>query len=215
MRNKYIENSRRVAFLLTTVGGILEIYSYLEKGGIFATAITGNIVLMVYNIKNLNFINIDRYIFPIFTFCLGVSLVEIINNNNYFNIRNLNWKSLVLILEILVMIVIPYILSDKLSVSLIAFISAIQIQTFRKIYDDIYMSTVCTGNTRSLIDAIINKNFSKAKNYAIAISGFLLGVILGDFGVIFLKTKAIYIAIPIIVLTLLIINRKDKNEVIR
>ena len=71
---------RRVAFLLTFIGGMLEIYSYKLKDGIFATAITGNIVRMVYYLNRVsgdNIRNIIKYGLPILFFILGVSTTEI------------------------------------------------------------------------------------------------------------------------------------------
>ena len=78
MKTDNVTELRRVAFLLTIIGGILEIFSYKLKGGVFATAITGNIVLMVYHAKNLSFEEVLKYLLPISCFITGVSISEIL-----------------------------------------------------------------------------------------------------------------------------------------
>lgn len=203
LNNKEIYHSRKVVFLLAMIGGILEIYSYIEKDGVFATTITGNLVLMMYNFVNFKFNILPKYLVPIIFFILGVIFVECINKNR--------WKGYILILEIIMVLVVPYI-PNLIGVSLIAFVSALQVQSFRKIEEDIYMSTMCTGNTRSFVEALIHRNYRKATNYAIVISAFLLGVAFEYIGIIYLNQKAVYICIPILILIIYIVNfNKEKK----
>lgn len=72
-----IYDKRRIAFLLTFVGGFLEIYSYLYMDA-FATTITGNIVLLTYNLRNFSWPIVAKYFLPIFSFILGIITVEIL-----------------------------------------------------------------------------------------------------------------------------------------
>ena len=55
METKQVSESIEVSMLLTFIGGFLEIYSFLLKGHVFATTITGNIVLMLFNLYSKNF----------------------------------------------------------------------------------------------------------------------------------------------------------------
>ena len=50
-----MSESFRVASLLAVCGGILDAYSYLCRGGVFANAQTGNIVLVGMNAAHGNF----------------------------------------------------------------------------------------------------------------------------------------------------------------
>ncbi|WP_156300375.1 YoaK family protein [Streptobacillus canis] len=211
MKNSSVISKKRVAFLLTIVGGFLEIYSYLLLGNVFATTITGNLILMAFNLKRLNFDNVLKYIVPIIFFCLGVYVSEKIKSK-----VSENFGKVVLFLEIIILICIPFIGIQLISVSLIAFISAIQIQTFRKVSENVYMSTMCTGNTRSLIEAVANGRKQDVKNYFVVIIGFLSGVLLGDVSILFFDKFSIYICVLILVGLLIYIMKKEgKNEVIR
>lgn len=215
LSNEAIVESRRITFLLTCVGGFLELYSYLLKGKVFATAITGNLVLMVYNMKNFSFYNIEKYLLPIIAFCFAVAMVELIRQN-FENKFNMNWRIYVLVFEIIALLILSMIKSNIISTSIIAFVSAIQIQSFRKVYGNLYMSTICTGNIRSFIDALVNKRYEEASTYGVVILGFLVGIIIGDFSIILLNDNAIYICIVLLFVVLYILIKKgNKNEVIR
>ncbi|WP_073508005.1 YoaK family protein [Streptobacillus notomytis] len=210
MINNKIINKRIVAFFLTMIGGFLEIYSYLLLGKVFATTITGNLILMVFNLKRLELSNVTKYIVPIIFFCFGVLIAEKIKSK-----VTINFSKLVLFLEILILSFIPFVGIQLISVSLIAFISGIQIQTFRKISDNVYMSTMCTGNTRALVEALVNGRKQDIKDYFVVVSGFLTGVLLGDISIIFFDKFSIYVCVLILLLIFYIIKKVGKNEVIR
>ena len=202
---------RRVAFLLTFVGGMLEIYSYKLKDGIFATAITGNIVRMVYYLNRVssdNIRNVIKYGLPILFFIFGVSVTEILKiKSKNFNIKI--WREVVLSTEILIMFIIPFIPSDVFSVSLIAFISGAQIQAFRKVYGRVYMSTMCTGNTRSLVESVINKRYDEIKLYSTVLLGFILGVLVGDYIIIYIDKYMTFISVILLVFVINIIRKEE------
>ncbi|CAM3104449.1 YoaK family protein [Streptobacillus ratti] len=210
MINSIVINKRRIAFFLTMIGGFLEIYSYLLLGKVFATTITGNLVLMVFNLKRFELSNVTKYVVPIIFFCFGVLIAEKIKSK-----ITIKFSKLVIFLEILILLFIPFIGLQLIAVSLIAFISGIQIQTFRRISDNVYMSTMCTGNTRALVEALANGKKQDIKDYFVVVSGFLSGALLGDISIIFLDKFSIYVCVLILLLILYIIERVGKNEIIR
>ena len=69
--------SLQIMFILTLIGGFLDSYSYVTRGGVFAFAQTGNLVLLSINICYGNLDKIVRYIMPIIAFILGTTLVRI------------------------------------------------------------------------------------------------------------------------------------------
>ncbi|WP_314011381.1 YoaK family protein [Pseudostreptobacillus hongkongensis] len=210
MKTDNVTELRRVAFLLTIIGGILEIFSYKLKGGVFATAITGNIVLMVYHAKNLSFEEVLKYLLPISCFITGVSISEILKlKAEKLDIKY--WRNIIILFEIIVFIIIPYIASDGLVAALISLVSGMQVQAFRRVYGKAYMSTMCTGNTRLLIESIINKRHHDVKIYSFVITGFVTGVILGDILISLFNNFAIYFCALILIVVTWIINRKIKN----
>ncbi|SQA14859.1 Predicted membrane protein [Streptobacillus moniliformis] len=119
----------------------------------------------------------------------------------------ISFSKLVLFLEILILSFIPFMKIQLIAISLIAFISGIQIQTFRKISNNVYMSTMCTGNTRALVEALTNKREQDIKDYFVVVSGFLLGVLLGDISIVFFDKFSIYICVLMILLIIYIIKK--------
>ena len=60
-----ISETFRLGALLAMVGGFLDAYSYVTRGQVFATAETGNIVLMGLNLAQGNGPRALRYLLPI------------------------------------------------------------------------------------------------------------------------------------------------------
>ena len=107
------------------------------------------------------------------------------------------------------MFIIPFIPSDVFSVSLIAFVSGAQVQAFRKVYGKVYMSTMCTGNTRSLVEAVINKRRDETKLYGTVILGFISGVLVGDYIIIYIDKYMTFICVILLILIINIIRKEE------
>ena len=71
-----IQNTLLTGILLALVGGFLDAYTYLFRGGVFANAQTGNMVLLaVYTAKG-DFLKGVYYLIPIVAFFFGVLATE-------------------------------------------------------------------------------------------------------------------------------------------
>ena len=66
--------------LLALAGGYLDAYTYISRGGVFANAQTGNIVLMGINAVEGDYKKALYYVFPIVAFIIGVFLTELIKS---------------------------------------------------------------------------------------------------------------------------------------
>ena len=62
--------------ILAVVGGFLDAYTYLLRGGVFANAQTGNIVLLGLYAARFHFAKAFYYLIPISAFIMGVIIVE-------------------------------------------------------------------------------------------------------------------------------------------
>ena len=63
------------SILLALTGGILDAYTYLTRGGVFANAQTGNIVLLGVYLAQGEYSRAARYVIPIAAFAVGVRCV--------------------------------------------------------------------------------------------------------------------------------------------
>ena len=94
-----------------------------------------------------------------------------------------------LLLEILCLlpvIFIPYGEPDFIVNALIAFVCALQVQTFRRVHGLPFASTMCTGNLRSGTEALFQswrnrdrREFGKALHYYGVIGCFVIGAAVG------------------------------------
>lgn len=207
---KQMSDSLRIGAILTFIGGFIEIYSFLLKGKVFATTITGNLILMFYNLLEFDKVEIVKYIFPIIGFSIGVVFSEYIRK--YLN-KKVHWRVRVIELEMLIVVVLAFIICPKLnllSICMMAFISGIQIQTFNKIDDKIYMSTMCTGNMRKLVESIVKKDKDSMKVFATLIISFGLGVIYGGYIIsIFKEISILILLIPLMIARYFIKHAKN------
>ena len=63
--NRQVSESYFIGLLLAVAGGYLDVYTYISRGGVFANAQTGNIVLLGIHIAQHNFEKITTYTLPL------------------------------------------------------------------------------------------------------------------------------------------------------
>ena len=72
-----VSESLRLGVLLAIVGGFLEAYTFLSRGGVFANCETGNLVLLALYCSQGQFQRALTYLPPIAAFFLGVLAAEL------------------------------------------------------------------------------------------------------------------------------------------
>lgn len=148
----YMSQSYSVGLLLAFVGGYLDVYTYVCRGGVFANAQTGNMVLMAIGIAEGKAGMIVKYTLPILAFMLGVLVVEWVRHKYRFN-TTIHWRQIIIALEILVLFSIAFVPSgvqDDLVNIAVAFVCSMQVESFRTFEGtSSYATTMCTGNLRT------------------------------------------------------------------
>lgn len=176
-----------VGMLLAVVGGFLDTYTFLCRGGVFATAQTGNIVQMVMGVAQKNLDLTFLSLLSIFAFMAGTLVAEfLMSHNRVFHIK---WYYLVLLLELLITFAIGFIpttIPHPVVNVMVSFISALQVSSFRTLIDTPYATTMSTGNLRSAMSfwyqGISQKNpelMQKSYRYFKIIGCFCTGAALG------------------------------------
>ena len=66
--------------LLAVAGGFFDAYTYLCRGGVFANAQTGNIVLFGLELAQREWIRALGYLVPIVAFAVGVVVAEVVKH---------------------------------------------------------------------------------------------------------------------------------------
>ena len=150
-KNHQMSESISVGFLLALAGGILDSYTYLNRGQVFATAETGNLVMLGLSLAQQNWERVLFYLFPILAFALGVLTAELLRLRLPVS-GKVHWRQSVILVECLVIGLVAFLPLgpfDPLANVLISFTSAVQIESFRKFAGCGCATTMCTGNLRS------------------------------------------------------------------
>lgn len=195
--------------LLALSGGFLDAYTFISRGGVFANAQTGNMVLLGVNLAFGNFKAVLYYFVPVVAFALGVFLSEFIKHK-YKQLASLHWRQIIIIVETAILFIISFVPSGDYNVFAnvaISFVSAMQVQTFRKVHGLPYATTMCIGNLRNasqnLFSYFKNKDkvcLNKSIKYYSIIVFFILGAFLGCFlSNIFYEKAVLLVCILLIV----------------
>lgn len=177
-----------VGVLLAIAGGYLDVYTYVCRGGVFANAQTGNIVLLGINVADRNWSKLLFYMYPILAFMGGILITEFVRRKYRFH-QGLHWRQIVIVLEFLVLWVIAFVpsgASDDVVNSAVSFVCSMQVESFRRFNGSAYATTMCTGNLRSATEQLFLYNTTRdktARNKSLQYYGiivfFILGAVLG------------------------------------
>lgn len=158
--NKYhfrgqMSESFVMAIFLLLSGGLQDAYTYVYRGGVFANAQTGNIVLLSQNIYEQDWTGACHYLFPLLAFVLGIAFAEWIRQS-FQKWHVFHWRQIVLLGEILLLFVVGFLPKelDMPANVLVSFSCAMQVQTFQKMTGYAFSSTMCIGNMRSGMEAL-------------------------------------------------------------
>ncbi len=173
-----ISDSKRLALLLAVSGGLMDVYTYIFRGKVFANAQTGNILLLGINLAEGNYETAFYYFFPIITFTSGIILSEVIYRlcvkDGIFH-----WRQIAILLECAILFLVGFFsLKYNLAAnSLVSFACGIQVESFRKVKGNLSTTAMCLSNLRSGTQALCDFIFTKNKNY-LSKAGIYYGIIL-------------------------------------
>lgn len=153
------------AVFLSLSGGLQDAYTYLFRGKVFANAQTGNIVLLSANLMDGNWERVLHYLVPLCAFALGVLTAEKMRER-FREMRTLHWRQLVVLGEGLLLFLVGFLPQEQnlLANAIVSFACAMQVQAFRKVHGYPFASTMCIGNLRSGMDALVAFGHSHDKN---------------------------------------------------
>lgn len=211
-----------IGVLLAFVGGFLDAYTYILHGGVFANAQTGNIVLLGIHMFQGNFHKILFYLIPILAFSLGILTSEYFRRKNKV-LKIIPWRRSIILLEALLLTflyLLPKDMPDIFINSSISYIAALQMNSFRRVLDLPYATTMCTGNLRSSMELVSRYLFDKDKEglgkairYFIIILCFFSGAGIGALLSTYIGRNAIMICVVILLLTEMVVSRLKQANV--
>ena len=195
--------------LLALAGGMLDAYSFINRGELFATAETGNIVQLSVHLSMGEWASAFQYLLPILAFILGVVAAEAIRRRAEGRTGRLQWQQYLLLAECGVLAAVSLLPQgplDPLANILISFTSAVQVDSFRKFRGCAGSTTMCTGNLRSGTELLFRffalpdpQSGTKASVYYRLILCFVLGAVLcGRLSLLFGPRTVLAACVPLL-----------------
>ena len=209
MKHGPMSESLTVGLLLALAGGMLDAYSFINRGEVFATAETGNIVQLSVHLSMGEWASAFQYLLPILAFILGVVSAEAIRRRAEGRTGRLQWQQYLLLAECGVLAAVSLLPQgplDPLANILISFTSAVQVDSFRKFRGCAGSTTMCTGNLRSGTELLFRffalpdpQSGTKASVYYRLILCFVLGAVLcGRLSLLFGPRTVLAACVPLL-----------------
>ncbi len=212
-----------VTGILMGIGGFLEVYTYLEKGGVFCNAQTGNIALLAVSLAQGNLVKALDCMIPIVSYIIGICLTAHMSERTH---KGLRWETIFIILELCVFVLVGA-LPDRvpygISTVAIAFVCSMQYHTFTKAHGIPMATTFCTNNLRQA-SLSFYKAFHEKDKLALQrgiffvrhITFFLIGGFLGTLLCKFLAERAIWVCalllLPVLGIMIYADSRKSNRQ---
>ena len=155
VETRQMSESLWVGAVLALAGGLLDAYTYLVRGGVFANAQTGNIVLLGVRLMEGDWAGAGHYLVPILAFAAGVLTAELVHAR-CGRWEHLHWRQLTVLAEALLLTAVALLpgWADSAANVLVSYVCAVQVQSFRKVAGSAFATTMCTGNLRSGTEAL-------------------------------------------------------------
>ncbi len=219
MKAKQTSESIELGVILAMSGGMMDAYSYIARGEVFANAQTGNMLLFGVRLSEGNFHMALQYLCPILAFTLGIMVSDIVRSTVA---KKLHWRQVAVLIEAVMLLCVAVIpgTMNLLANSLTSFACGIQVEAFRKIHGRGIATTMCIGNLRSATQNICNyfiegnkENLLNGILYLGIITSFILGAVIGNFCIKILELHAIIISAILLIISFFVMFTDREKEI--
>jgi uncharacterized membrane protein YoaK (UPF0700 family) len=154
-RNWHIFQLREIGLALTFIGGFIDAYTFVERGGVLAAGQTGNLIFLSVNIAQGDMTGVLTKLATVVAFMLGVVAVRILEY--HVKPHSHYWRSTILIAELVVCLVVsqlPHSVPNFAVTPPLAFVMAMQTTAFSYIAGRGYNNVFSTGNLKKATSAV-------------------------------------------------------------
>ena len=202
------------ALLLAGSGGMLDAIVYLDHGHVFANAMTGNVILLGIAAAGHDWGQIPPHVAPILAFLLGIA------GARFLQVVPARHGSLMALgLEIVGLFgagLLPASTPQLAFTASVAFVSAFQVATFRRVGRFTYNSTFITGNLRDVVEGLFDSIAHRDREQSLAgrakfaklgliCLSFCAGAVVGAFAAGRFPAHAIWFAEPPLLAVLIMV----------
>jgi uncharacterized membrane protein YoaK (UPF0700 family) len=205
-----------MALLLAATGGLLDVVVYLNHGHVFANAMTGNVVFLSIAVLSHDRMDALHHIVPLAAFLVGVVASKFTRSR-----LGENAHSAALVLEMIVLFLVGWLpgsFPEMAFISMVAFVSALQVASFRQVGPFSYNSTFLTGNLRDTAEGFYDaavagkvhpethrKGLKKARDLGLICLCFLAGAVVGAMAATRLHNHAFWLVEPLLLAVLVML----------
>ncbi len=193
-----------VAALLLLAAGMLDAYTYVGYGGVFANAMTGNIVILMIHLAQGDFAGGARYMFPLAAYICGVAVAHTLKEKPFSTwITYPARVSLAVEVAFLVLAAVTPGLPPALIVTGIAFVAALQATAFTRVGTFAFTSVTTSANLRhfaeSFMSAVVFRDGKAAWRelafFSIVVACFFLGALSGAYAAFAFGHSALWLPV--------------------
>ena len=214
-----MSDSLLTAAFIVLSGGFQDAYTYCVRGGVFANAQTGNIVLLSAHLFHGEWAASLRYVIPLLSFLLGVITAESIRFHGK-TAKTLHWRQVILLTEAVLLLTVGF-MPERWNLAanaLVSYVCAMQVQAFHTVRGHAYASTMCIGNMRSGAEALYAyfrcrdpRVRQKAGVYFTVILLFALGAGAGCLTAGRLGVRAVWVCCPLLLISFLLMFLRERK----
>lgn len=219
-RAKQISESIEMGVIMALAGGFMDAYSYIGRGGVFANAQTGNMLLAAVNLSSGDPSSSLRHLFPVIAFALGIMIADLVHERFA---SALHWRQETVLVEAAILFVVSRLPESQnlLANCITSLACGMQVESFRKIHGHGIATTMCIGNLRSALqnvdDFIITHNRGFLLNgllYFGVIAMFMIGAVIGNMCIGWFGLRAIAVASALLALafTVMFVDREGNED---
>ncbi|MBU5434428.1 YoaK family protein [Pseudoflavonifractor sp. MSJ-37] len=221
-REKQMSETFRMGAVLALAGGSLDAYSYTVRGKVFANAETGNMVLLGIHLFRGEWYTALTYLVPVLAFALGVIVAECIRSR-YKGRPGIHWRQFSVLAEMCIVAAVAFLpQSWNMAANVaVAFVCAVQVESFRKVNGNAFATTMCTGNLRSGTEKLYHylrtrdpELRQKAVQYYGIILCFILGAAVGAQVSAHLMERAALVPGALLLAAFLMMFRKEEEALL-
>lgn len=203
--------------VLTFVGGFLDVYTFMTRGGIFANTQTTNLANLGFFIANRQFIEVFRVALPILSCIFGALVSTILLRH-----RDESLHKELLYFEVIILLLIGFTKDprfDTLINCTVSFITCFQLNLFRKMGALAHNTTISTGNLRQvgelMADGVMSKkeaNIKLAVKYFCVTFMFVLGAVISTFATNIFFEKSIWMCSGLLLFSIYLLGYLNKTR---
>jgi uncharacterized membrane protein YoaK (UPF0700 family) len=198
------------ALLLATTGGLLDVVVFLNHGQVFANAMTGNVIFLGIAVLGKNWKDVIPHLVPIGGFICGVATSKHVRSR----LPELSVLLLGLSFEMMALFVLGWLPSSfphTAFTAIIAFVSAFQVASYRRVERFTYNSTFVTGNLRDMVEGLYDatlpgataeireKGHAQALYLGLICLCFFVGAVIGAWAAPRLANYSLWLVEPLLI----------------